>query len=391
MSEPLGPAVMRTRCEAPRPDRAALDPLDPGERPVGVAMSGGGFRATLAGIGALRRLAKIDKLRSVRHVSSVSGGSIANGLLAQAWGGLRDADFTLAKFDELITEPAIDLICNHSLSGELVRHSWRALLPGTNRTDLLVDRLDHHLFHDTLLEDLPTGCWFEFNACNLTAGTRFRFSRDVVGDYITGSVATAGTEIHLAKAVALSCAVPGAFASVKMREPELPCAPEVGTPELVDGGVYDNLGADALKVREEMPGLYCLIVNAGGLFGPSSTVGAVPIAGALYQSNGVLYQQVSSVRSRMLFDEFQSDDDGTLDGTLFSMRTNMPDDDELTAAQRAALAEYRSEHPEESTSGKAELAAYKTTFDRLPRSVADRLVARGEWLAGAVLTLYMPA
>ena len=388
MPTQLGPAVLRTPCGEPRPDRSALDPLPDGERPIGVALSGGGFRATLAGIGSLRRLAVIGKLRSVRHVSSVSGGSIANGLLAQAWAGLRDAGFTVDKFDELITAPALDLICNHSFSGELKKGFFRALLPKISRTDLLVEGFDDHLFHGTLLENLPQGCWFEINAANLTAGTRYRFSRDVVGDYITGSVPSAGTGIHLAQAVALSCAVPGAFATVDMHRPKLPCQDAVGTPALVDGGVYDNLGSDALKVRDETPRLFCLIVNAGGLFDPSSGLGKVPVAGDLYRSNGVMYQQVSSVRSRMLFDEFQSDDPHTLDGTLFSMRTDMPPDEKLGDEQRAALKAYRDENPEASTEEKQELAAYKTTFDRLPRTIADRLIARGEWLTGAVLTLY---
>ncbi|MGI9646626.1 MAG: patatin-like phospholipase family protein [Ilumatobacteraceae bacterium] len=388
MTTQLGPAVLRTPCKEPRPERSALDPLDPGERPLGVALSGGGFRATLAGIGALRRLAVVGKLGNLRHVSSVSGGSIANGLLARAWGDLRKAEFTVEAFDDLITNPALELICNNSLSGELKKGFWRALLPKTNRTDLLVDQFDEHLFHDTLIEDLPTGCWFEINAANLTAGTRYRFSRDVVGDYITGSVSAAGSGIHLAQAVALSCAVPGAFATVDMHQPKLPCQDAVGTPALVDGGVYDNLGSDALKVRKEMPRLFCVIVNAGGLFDSSSTLGKVPIAGDLYRSNGVMYQQVSSVRSRMLFDEFQSEEKGTLDGTLFSMRTDMPPDKKLTVDQRKALKAYRSENPEVSTEEKQELAAYKTTFDKLPRSIADRLIARGEWLTGAALTLH---
>lgn len=50
-----------------------------------MALSGGGFRATLAALGALRYLADVGLLCNVRLVSSVSGGSIANGMLATQW------------------------------------------------------------------------------------------------------------------------------------------------------------------------------------------------------------------------------------------------------------------------------------------------------------------
>jgi NTE family protein len=58
-----------------------------------VTLSGGGFRATFAGLGTLRYLADAGLLSSVRYASSVSGGSITNGLLACHWGALRERGF----------------------------------------------------------------------------------------------------------------------------------------------------------------------------------------------------------------------------------------------------------------------------------------------------------
>src|SRR3954469_12402362 len=43
---------------------------------VGLALSGGGFRASLFHIGVLARLAELDLLRHVEVLSCVSGGSI---------------------------------------------------------------------------------------------------------------------------------------------------------------------------------------------------------------------------------------------------------------------------------------------------------------------------
>lgn len=54
-----------------------------GDRPrqkLGVALAGGGFRASLFHTGVLRRLAELDLLRSVEVLSTVSGGSIVGAL-----------------------------------------------------------------------------------------------------------------------------------------------------------------------------------------------------------------------------------------------------------------------------------------------------------------------
>lgn len=49
---------------------------------IGLALSGGGFRATLFHLGAIRRLHELGILPNVTTISSVSGGSILNGFLA---------------------------------------------------------------------------------------------------------------------------------------------------------------------------------------------------------------------------------------------------------------------------------------------------------------------
>src|SRR5260370_305678 len=48
---------------------------------VGLAMSGGGFRATLFHLGALWRLNELGYLTKLDRISSVSGGSITTGVL----------------------------------------------------------------------------------------------------------------------------------------------------------------------------------------------------------------------------------------------------------------------------------------------------------------------
>ncbi len=52
----------------------------PTERKLGLARSGGGFRASLFHLGALKRLAELDSLRYLSVTSTVSGGSILGAL-----------------------------------------------------------------------------------------------------------------------------------------------------------------------------------------------------------------------------------------------------------------------------------------------------------------------
>src|SRR6185503_11081871 len=52
---------------------------------IGLALSGGGFRATLYHLGLIRFLRDAGILRDVTHITSVSGGSIIAAHLALHW------------------------------------------------------------------------------------------------------------------------------------------------------------------------------------------------------------------------------------------------------------------------------------------------------------------
>jgi len=51
---------------------------------IGVALSGGGHRAALFGLGVLLYLADAGKNGEVSSIASVSGGSLANGYVGQS-------------------------------------------------------------------------------------------------------------------------------------------------------------------------------------------------------------------------------------------------------------------------------------------------------------------
>ena len=162
-SHELGPPSRRRPCPAHAPRRGDLDPIQPGHRPLGVALSGGGLRAALAGLGALRLLADVGRLGDIRHLTSVSGGSITAGLVAVRWDDLRASAFTRAALDEFVTIPILCTATRTSLQRDVCVRLWQALLPGRSRTDVLFRRLAATLLGPTRLKELPAGTWFEIN------------------------------------------------------------------------------------------------------------------------------------------------------------------------------------------------------------------------------------
>ncbi|MCQ3810033.1 MAG: patatin-like phospholipase family protein [Acidimicrobiia bacterium] len=384
---PVQPTASPKPCRHPMPPRTPLHAVSPGRTSIMVALSGGGFRATLTALGALRLLADSGLLPDVRIFSSVSGGSLANAATAAHW----DKAQTQPAFDELVLRPVLEGITGSSFQGDLLKNAWRALLPGKNLADVLADRLDRRFLHGRELEDLAAGCWFMFNATNATEGVRFRFDADVAGDYVNGSIPTQGTGLRLATAVAASAAVPGCFPPLDVKHLGFPC--NTGNPvELVDGGVYDNLALESVMRRErENDGLgdaLVISVDAGAILdrGSRRGMGRLPIAGRLWRANSIMHRQNSSLRVRQMFRQQES---GGRPCTNFNLTSSF-DGAELDDAQSKRLAQWREINEEHSEAQRTQLSSIPTAFSRLSEADAVALVQRGWWLCGATLFVYHP-
>lgn len=71
---------------APSDQSAQVEPLGGLQAPrIGLALSGGGFRATLFHLGLLRYLRQAGLLTHVKYITSVSGGSIAAAHAVLRW------------------------------------------------------------------------------------------------------------------------------------------------------------------------------------------------------------------------------------------------------------------------------------------------------------------
>jgi NTE family protein len=361
----------------------------PGRRRPTLALicSGGGFRATLAALGVVRFLADVGRLGDVRFISSVSGGSITNAMLACQWAPLREAGFTSEVAQQLVIGPIMESITSSSLKREVVRNVWRAVGRQT-RTDLLARALDRRFFGGRTLESLDPGCRFVINAANLVTGVRFAFERDVVGDYVTGWASTSGTGLRVATAVAASAAVPGAFAPLPVRGVSFPCA-KATEPLLVDGGAYDNTGLEAFD-GDRYRDLLSFTMNAGGIF-VTGGWGGVPVIRDLARANSLLYRQSTGLRTRWMVDRFQAFQAASAAGgppptwgrrgVLFALASD------ITGPEADA---WRARFPEHRIWKGKDLAFVPTVFDRLDPALCRLLVYRGWWLTGAALAKYHP-
>ena len=236
------------------------------ELEVGLCLSGGGFRAMLFHAGGLWRLNEAGYLARLDRVSSVSGGSITAGVLALGWRELRFAanSGVASNYVDVVVAPLrrfaskrIDVAA--VLSGMLI--------PGRTINGQLT-RSYRRLFDRRGLDALPERPDFVFDATNLQSGDLWRFSRHVEGDWRVGS--RTGPDTELARVVAASSAFPPILAPARLsyasgalgagEDSEVNADPFTTRVVLADGGVYDNLGLDAVWTTCRQ----VLISDAGG-------------------------------------------------------------------------------------------------------------------------------
>lgn len=129
---------------------------------IGLAISGGGFRATAFGLGCLRALHDRGVLDQVTVVSGVSGGSLAAALWA--YGPARFDEFDACTVDLLRRGLHLELAARALAPTAIARNlttATRSLLPapmGTrrtaNRTDALRDALAARAFGAKLIHEV---------------------------------------------------------------------------------------------------------------------------------------------------------------------------------------------------------------------------------------------
>jgi predicted acylesterase/phospholipase RssA len=232
---------------------------------IGLALSGGGFRASLYHLGLIRFLRDAGLLSEVSHITSVSGGSILAAHLVLNWdrynGSASDFDAAAA---ELLSFVRLDV------RNRIVRRfplmlplRWLRWFLGLStrklsRTGQLEYHYEKFLYGDKSLFELPEQPRLHILATNLSEGCLCAFSREGLlmlrrraegvyrADCIQVGLAT------VAMAVTASSAFPGFFPPLELRGVDVGAVQgEFGRQAYTDGGVFDNLGVRMFRFLED--------------------------------------------------------------------------------------------------------------------------------------------
>lgn len=230
----------------------------------GLALSGGGFRASLYHLGLIRFLRDAGILSQVTHITAVSGGSILAAHLVLNW---ERYNGSAAEFEKAASE--ILNVVQMDVRNRIVRRfplnipvGWVRKLMGLSnrkltRTGLLEHYYEKHLYGDTSLFELPVAPQLHLLTTNLSEGCLCSFSRSGLMmmrrqgrlqtriEHVPTGLAT------VAMAVTASSAFPGFFPPLVLTGAEVgACAGDFGRQSFTDGGVFDNLGVRMFRCLE---------------------------------------------------------------------------------------------------------------------------------------------
>lgn len=280
------------------PDLLGARKLEDG---IGLALSGGGFRAMLFHLGAFVRLNEAGMLPKLNRIASVSGGSIAAGALAVAWEGLDfDANGVASNLIEQVAKPILSLAQWHVDIPAITL----GFLPFVSAANVAAAVYDAVLFKRKTLQDLPVKPVFMFTATSLQTGGLWRFSREYAAEWHVGKWPAPGLRIALA--VGASAAFPpflsparftvpsGSF--VELEGANLTFAPYTTRLSLTDGGVYDNLGLEPLWKRYRT-----ILVSDAGLKTPALPKPWGNWLSVSKRATDLALQQGIDMRTRVLF------------------------------------------------------------------------------------------
>lgn len=282
---------------------------------VGLALSGGGFRASLFHIGVLARMAELDMLRHVDVLSCVSGGSIIGAhyylevrrLLQEK----TDSEISRQDYIDVVWRIEREFLAatQKNLRTRLFASWWANLRsivqPGYTRTTCLGDLLERHVYSrvpdghqghrwlddlDIEPKDTPNfnpklDNWRRsakapvllLNATTVNTGHNWQFAVRWMGEPPLDATSQVDRNdifrrmyyweaplryrrVRLGQAVAASACVPALFDPIELKG----LFPERSV-NLVDGGVHDNQGIAGLLEQE------CMVILVSDASGQTNT------------------------------------------------------------------------------------------------------------------------
>lgn len=377
---------------------------------IALALSGGGFRATVFHLGVLARLAEEKRLEDVNFLSTVSGGSLCVGLVL-ALNGFRWP--TSSEYTAQVLPEARRLLTTKDLQrAVIIRQLTMVWNIFETRADDLSAMMQKHWGITARLSDLPEQPRWMINTTCYETGKNWRFERFRMGDYVFGY--SDNPDIPLADAMAASAGFPGLIGPLVLDtkryqwsnfvdapqeispliQPEAqptrvrqPVKPAYSPVHLWDGGVYDNYGLEGLlDVRAGWrKNVEFLIVSDGaGRSKPEEYRRGVKAL--LRIATGIMMDQVRSLRSRVvlerLLNHFEEDK-----GSFLQMGNTCS----FVLSEAGRQAEIAQLCPGCLSEQEVELAAeFPTNIKRLSDDEFERLFRHGFEVANYTLYAYHP-
>lgn len=270
--------------------------MSPNPNGIGVALSGGGYRATAFHLGTLRKLNELGVLSRVDVLSTISGGSITgacyccwtgnfdafyndlySGLqkknvitrILLSWLGFRFLVFLVLFFGNFYFlfsgQPWVFLGVFTGLILILLRFQF-LIFPISNRIEQIYNKFFYN--NKTLghLIDKPN---LVMSSTNLQTARPFSFSKERMGDstyqFLDDPIEFKPMNFPIARAVMASSCVPFAFTPVTIAKEFYldPAQADKKHPVLVDGGVYDNQGIHKVMQKGRHTSPYVITSDAG--------------------------------------------------------------------------------------------------------------------------------
>ena len=286
--------------------------MDNEGKKIGLALSGGGYRAAAYHIGTLRALHKLNVLNKVDVISSVSGGSItaAYYVLNKDKGfdtfeksfkeKLKHNVLWIAIIELLLVIGAIIAIVKFSPDDYgiwafvgcivLLLLVWYYVLPVSKFIEWAYSLL---FFKGAKLDSLPDSPVLAINSTDLSTGNQFTFSQDRMTCYpYRKNLQFKTLGFPLARAVMASSCVPQFFSPIKIGK-KYRTGKSLKKPLLVDGGLYDNQGAHKFESSDSHYAVDYAIVSDAGNSGISSKWCVNPI-GTLVMTSEILMKRIKN-------------------------------------------------------------------------------------------------
>ena len=359
---------------------------------IALALSGGGVRATAFHCGVLKRLAIDGLLESTTFVSSVSGGSLLMGLIychnEHQWPDSRRFVLNvLPKVREKLTKATLQW----SYTWRSFSKPWRL---AQGRAHVLANQMVRQWGISGSLQDIVEVPRWIVNATCYETGKNWRFSQPRMGDYVTKYVLKPVTPI--ADVIAASAAVPGLIGPYTIHSNEYkwfqitgqrktPTTTPLQRYRLWDGGVYDNLGLEALfkpngGYRDGFDFLIVSDASARFSLDTPSLISRLKPGRRTLRLIDVATEQIRGLRARSLVEGFERGDCAGAYLRIGNTVQKILSDVGLSSPVTTCL----------SNAAVTTVANFKTTLRRLSSDEFDLIVQHGFEVANATLATRVP-